>query len=152
MNKVRQREPNVIPGFGITLGFTTFFLCAIVLIPLSALVLKAGGMDFSRFIEVITSPRAVSSYRLTFGASMLAALVNMLFGFIIAWTLVRYDFPGRKFIDAIIDMPFALPTAVSGIALTAVFAGNGWIGQYLEPHGIRVAVSYTHLRAHETPE
>ena len=98
--KVGQREPNVIPGFGITLGFTTFFLCAIVLIPLSALVLKAGGMDFSRFLEVITSPRAVASYRLSFGASMVAALVNMVFGFIIAWTLVRYDFPGRKFVDA----------------------------------------------------
>ena len=139
---VGRREPNVIPGFGITLGFTTFFLCAIVLIPLSALVLKAGGMDLSRFIEVITSPRAVPSYRLTFGASMLAATVNMVFGFALAWTLVRYEFPGRKFIDAIIDMPFALPTAVSGIALTAVFAANGWIGQYLEPLGIRVAFTW----------
>ena len=139
---VCRREPNLIPGFGITLGFTTFFLCAIVLIPLSALVLKAGGMDLSRFIEVITSPRAVASYRLTFGASMLAATVNMVFGFALAWTLVRYEFPGRKFIDAIIDMPFALPTAVSGIALTAVFAANGWIGQYLEPLGIRVAFTW----------
>src|SRR5678815_4546803 len=142
MNKVRQREPNVIPGFGITLGFTTFFLCAIVLIPLAALLLKAGGMDFSRFIEVISSPRALASYRLSFGAAMLAAGVNMVFGFALAWTLVRYDFPGRKFIDAIIDMPFALPTAVSGIALTAVFAGNGWIGQSLEPHCIRVAYTW----------
>jgi sulfate transport system permease protein len=137
-----QREPNVIPGFGITLGFTTFFLCAIVLLPLSALVLKAAGLDFTRFIEVITSPRALASYKLSFGAAMLAAAVNMVFGFAIAWTLVRYDFPGRKLVDAIIDMPFALPTAVSGIALTTVFAANGWIGQYLESLGIQVAYTW----------
>src|SRR4030095_6297557 len=127
------REPNVIPGFGITLGFTTFFLCAIVLIPLAALVLKAGGMEWDRFVGVITSPRALASYKLSFGASLLAAGMNMIFGFAIAWTLVRYEFPGRQIIDAIIDMPFALPTAVSGIALTPVFAANGWIGQHLEP-------------------
>ena len=137
-----QREPSVIPGFGITLGFTTFFLCAIVLLPLSALVLKASGMDWHRFVEVITSARSVASYRLSFGASLLAAGVNVVFGFIIAWTLVRYDFPGRKLVDAIIDMPFALPTAVSGIALTTVFAANGWIGQYLEPLGIKVAYTW----------
>ena len=137
-----KREPNVIPGFGITLGFTTFFLCAIVLLPLSALVLKAAGMDFSRFIDVISSPRALASYRLSFGASLVAAGVNMVFGFAIAWTLVRYDFPGRKVIDALIDMPFALPTAVSGIALTTVFAANGWIGHYLEPLGIKVAYTW----------
>jgi sulfate/thiosulfate transport system permease protein len=142
MKNAGQREPNVIPGFGITLGFTTFFLCAIVLLPLSALVLKAAGMDFARFVDVITSPRALASYRLSFGAALIAAAVNMVFGFAIAWTLVRYDFPGRKFVDAIIDMPFALPTAVSGIALTTVFAGNGWIGQYLEPLGIQVAYSW----------
>ena len=142
MKNVGQREPNVIPGFGITLGFTTFFLCAIVLIPLAALVLKAAGMDWSRFVEVITSPRALASYRLSFGASLVAASVNMVFGFALAWTLVRYDFPGRKIVDAIIDMPFALPTAVSGIALTTVFAGNGWIGQYLEPLGIKVAYTW----------
>jgi sulfate transport system permease protein len=134
-----QREPNVIPGFGITLGFTTFFLCAIVLLPLSALLLKASGMDFGRFIEVITSPRALASYRLSFGASLVAAGINVVFGFVVAWTLVRYEFAGRKFIDAIIDMPFALPTAVSGIALTTIFAPNGWIGRWLEPHGIHVA-------------
>jgi sulfate transport system permease protein len=134
-----RREPNVIPGFGITLGFTTFFLCAIVLLPLSALVLKAGGMDFSRFVEVITSPRALASYRLSFGASLVAAGINLVFGFVVAWTLVRYEFAGRKIIDAIIDMPFALPTAVSGIALTTIFAPNGWIGQWLEPRGIHVA-------------
>jgi len=142
MKMVGQKEPNVLPGFGITLGFTTFFLCAIVLLPLSALVLKTAGMDLARFIDVVTSPRAVASYRLSFGASMLAASVNMVFGFAIAWTLVRYDFPGRKFVDAIIDMPFALPTAVSGIALTTIFAANGWFGQYLEPLGIKVAYNW----------
>jgi sulfate/thiosulfate transport system permease protein len=142
MKNVGQREPNVIPGFGITLGFTTFFLCAIVLIPLAALVLKAGGMEMERFIDVITSPRAVASYKLSFGVSMLAAGVNMVFGFALAWTLVRYDFPGRKIVDAVIDMPFALPTAVSGIALATVFAANGWIGQYLEPMGIKVAYTW----------
>jgi sulfate transport system permease protein len=138
-----RREPNVIPGFGITLGFTTFFLCAIVLLPLSALVLKVGGMTLDRFFDVILSPRALASYRLSFGASMVAASINVVFGFGVAWTLVRYEFAGRKFIDAIIDMPFALPTAVSGIALTSIFAPNGWIGQWLEPHGIHVA--YTPL-------
>jgi sulfate/thiosulfate transport system permease protein len=142
MKNAGRREPNVIPGFGITLGFTTFFLCAIVLLPLSALVLKAAGMEWERFVAVITSPRALASYKLSFGASLVAAGVNMVFGFAIAWSLVRYDFPGRKFVDAIIDMPFALPTAVSGIALTAVFAPNGWIGQYLAPMGIQVAYSW----------
>jgi sulfate transport system permease protein len=96
-------------------------------------------MDFARFIEVITSPRALASYRLSFGASMVAATMNMVFGFAIAWSLVRYDFPGRKFVDAIIDLPFALPTAVSGIALATIFAGNGWVGRWLEPLGLRVA-------------
>ena len=132
-------ERSVIPGFGITFGFTTFFLGALVLLPLTALVMKGAGMDWTRFIAVVTDPRALASYKLTFGASLLAALINIVFGFIVAWTLVRYRFPGRRFIDAIIDMPFALPTAVSGLALTAVFAGNGWIGQYLEPLGIKVA-------------
>jgi sulfate/thiosulfate transport system permease protein len=142
MKNVARREPNVIPGFGITLGFTTFFLCAIVLIPLAALVIKAGGMDPERFIRVITSERAVASYKLSFGASLVAAGVNMIFGFAVAWTLVRYDFPGRKIVDALIDMPFALPTAVSGIALTAVFAANGWIGRYLDPLGIQVTYTW----------
>jgi sulfate/thiosulfate transport system permease protein len=132
-------ERSVIPGFGITFGFTTFFLGALVLLPLTALVMKGAGMNWARFISVVTDPRALASYKLTFGASMLAAMINIVFGFIVAWTLVRYRFPGRRFIDAIIDMPFALPTAVSGLALTAVFAGNGWIGQYLEPLGIKVA-------------
>jgi sulfate/thiosulfate transport system permease protein len=135
------RERSVIPGFGITLGFTSFFLCAIVLLPLTALVMKGASMDFARFIHVITDPRAMASYRLTFGASLTAAAINLVFGFVVAWVLVRYRFPGRRFVDAIIDMPFALPTAVSGLALTAVFAANGWIGQFLEPLGIKVAYS-----------
>ncbi len=138
-----RRERSVLPGFGLTLGFTSFFLCAIVLLPLTALVMKGAGMDLARFIEVVTDPRAVASYRLSFGSALTAAGINLVFGFIVAWVLVRYRFPGRRIVDAIIDMPFALPTAVSGIALTAVFAGNGWIGQYLEPLGIRVA--YTQL-------
>jgi sulfate transport system permease protein len=136
------RSPSILPGFGLTLGFATFFLSAIVLIPLAALVAKAGTMGWREFLEVLIDPRAVASYRLSFGASLLAATINAVFGFIIAWTLVRYDFPGRKLIDALIDMPFALPTAVSGIALTAVFAENGWLGQYLAPLGIKVAYTW----------
>jgi len=136
------RQPSVLPGFGLTFGFTTFFLSAIVLLPLAALVLMAAKLSWREFFEVIFDARAVGSYRLSFGASLLAATINLVFGFIIAWTLVRYEFPGKKIIDALIDMPFALPTAVSGIALTSVFAQNGWIGQYLEPFGIRVAYTW----------
>jgi sulfate transport system permease protein len=136
------RQPSVLPGFGLTLGFTTFFLCAIVLIPLAALVAVGTSMNWHDFVRLIFSPRALGSYRLSFGASFLAASINLVFGFVIAWTLTRYEFPGRKLIDALIDMPFALPTAVSGIALTSVFAGNGWIGQYLEPLGIKVAYTW----------
>ncbi|HEY2339471.1 MAG TPA: sulfate ABC transporter permease subunit CysT [Steroidobacteraceae bacterium] len=136
------RKPSVLPGFGLTFGFTTFFLSAIVLLPLAALVLSAASMHWSDFVRVVTSPRALGSYRLSFGASLLAASINAVFGFIIAWTLVRYEFPGRKIIDALIDMPFALPTAVSGIALTTVFAQNGWIGRYLEPLGVKVAYTW----------
>jgi sulfate/thiosulfate transport system permease protein len=136
------RQPSVLPGFGLTFGFSMFYLSAIVLLPLAALVLKAGTMPWSEFFHVILDPRSVASYRLSFGASLLAASVNAVFGFIIAWTLVRYEFPGRKVIDALIDMPFALPTAVSGIALTAVFAQNGWIGRYLDAFGIKVAYTW----------
>ncbi len=136
------REPSVLPGFGLTFGFTTFFLGAVVLLPLSALVIRTALTDWGHFVDVVFSARALASYRLSFGASLLAASINAVFGFIIAWTLIRYDFPGRKIIDALIDMPFALPTAVSGIALTAVFAQNGWFGQYLEPFGIKVAYTW----------
>jgi sulfate/thiosulfate transport system permease protein len=113
-----------------------------VLIPLAALIMKTATMGWDDLVRVLLEPRAVASYRLSFGASLLAATLNSVFGFIIAWTLVRYEFPGRKLIDALIDMPFALPTAVSGIALTAVFAENGWIGQYLAPYGIKVAYTW----------
>ncbi|WP_129776091.1 sulfate ABC transporter permease subunit CysT [Peristeroidobacter soli] len=136
------RQPSILPGFGLTLGFSTFFLSAIILVPLAALVMKTATMGWGDFIRVVTDPRALASYRLSFGASILAATLNSVFGFIIAWTLVRYEFPGRKIIDALIDMPFALPTAVSGIALTAVFAENGWIGQHLAPFGIKVAYTW----------
>ncbi len=136
------RQPSILPGFGLTLGFSTFFLTALVLIPLAALVMKTATMGWHDFVRVLTDPRVIASFRLSFGASLLAAAINGVFGFIIAWTLVRYEFPGRKLIDALIDMPFALPTAVSGIALTAVFAQNGWIGQYLAPFGIQVAYTW----------
>lgn len=136
------RKPSVLPGFGLTLGFTTFFLSAIVLLPLAALTLTAASMPWSELTRVVLSPRALGSYRLSFGASALAATINLVFGFVIAWTLTRYEFPGRKLIDALIDMPFALPTAVSGIALTTVFAQHGWIGRYLEPLGVKVAYTW----------
>lgn len=137
-----SRQYSVLPGFGLTVGYTTFFLSAIVLIPLAAMVLKASSLSFSQFIDVLFDPRVIASYKLTFGTSLLAALINVVFGFLIAWSLVRYDFPGRKFLDALIDMPFALPTAVSGIALTAVFAQDGWIGQQLARMGIQVVYTW----------
>jgi len=136
------KQPSVLPGFGLTFGFTTFFLSAIVLIPLAALVLMTASMTWHDFVKVVFSARALGSYKLSFGASFLAATINLVFGFVIAWTLTRYEFPGRKAIDALIDMPFALPTAVSGIALTTVFADNGWIGQYLQQFGIKVAYTW----------
>ncbi len=135
-------QPSVLPGFGLTFGFTTFFLSAIVLIPLAALISMAAASSWHEFLHTVLSPRALASYRLSFGASLLAATINLVFGFILAWTLVRYDFPGRKLIDAIIDLPFALPTAVSGIALTTVFAQNGWLGHYLALGGIKVAYTW----------
>ncbi|HEY5808720.1 MAG TPA: sulfate ABC transporter permease subunit CysT [Povalibacter sp.] len=136
------RQPSILPGFGLTLGFSVFFLSAVVLIPLTALVMKTATMGWHDFVGVLFDPRVLASFRLSFGASLLAATLNGVFGFIIAWTLVRYEFPGRKLIDALIDMPFALPTAVSGIALTAVFAHNGWIGQQLAPFGIKVVYTW----------
>ena len=136
------RKPSVLPGFGLTLGFTTFFLSAIVLLPLAALVVKGSSLTWSQMLHVLLEPRAVASYRLSFGAALLAALINAIFGFIVAWTLVRYDFPGRRLVDALIDLPFALPTAVSGIALTAVFAPNGWLGQKLATVGVQVAYTW----------
>jgi sulfate/thiosulfate transport system permease protein len=136
-------SPSVLPGFGMTLGFAGLFLTLIVLIPLAALIIRASSLPLDEFWRIATEPRALASYRLTFGASLIAASLNAVFGFIIAWTLVRYRFPGRRLVDAIIDLPFALPTAVSGIALATVFAPNGWIGSLLEPLGIQVAYTWT---------
>ena len=133
----------ILPGFGPTLGFTVFYLSLIVLIPLSALVFKAASLSWDEFLAAVTAPRVMASYRLTFGTALLAALVNAIFGVLVAWVLVRYRFPGKKIIDALVDLPFALPTAVAGITLATVYSGNGWIGRYLEPHGIKVA--YTPL-------
>ena len=129
----------MLPGFGITLGFTLAYLSLIVLIPLSALLFKTFSLTWDQFVQAVTSPRVMASYRLTFGASFLAAAVNVVFGLLIAWVLVRYDFVGKTLIDALIDLPFALPTAVAGISLTALLASNGWLGQYLEPWGIQLA-------------
>lgn len=129
----------VIPGFGITMGYTVTYLSLIVLVPLAALFLKSAGLGWADFWKAVSSPRVIASYKLTFGASLIAATLNAIFGFIVAWTLVRYSFPGKRLIDAMIDLPFALPTAVSGIALTAVYSSHGWFGQYLEPLGIKVA-------------
>ena len=134
-------QRRVLPGFRWTLTFTLLYLGAIVLIPLSALFFKTATLSWSEFTAAVASPRALASYRLTFGASLIGALVNVVFGSIVAWVLVRYRFPGRRVVDALVDLPFALPTAVSGIALCAVYSKNGWIGQYLEPLGIQAAFS-----------
>jgi sulfate transport system permease protein len=133
------RSKRVLPGFGLSLGFTLAYLSLIVLIPLSAVFIKTGGMGTEAFINAVTSPRVVASYKLSFGASLLAASINVVFGLLLAWGLVRYTFPGKKLVDALVDLPFALPTAVAGISLTAIYAKNGWLGQYLEPLGIKVA-------------
>lgn len=127
---VRRR---VLPGFAPTLGFTLFYLSLLVLIPLAAVFIKSAGHGFDAFWAAATSPRVLASYRLSFGASLLAAGINLVFGLILAWCLVRYDFPGRKLVDALIDLPFALPTAVAGIALTALYAPNGWVGSLFAP-------------------
>ncbi len=133
------KQKNVLPGFNLTLGYTLLYLSLIVLIPLSAAFIKTTELSFAEFWSIVTAPRVLASYKLTFGASLLGALINAVFGLLSAWVLVRYTFPGKKIIDALVDLPFALPTAVAGIALTAVYAGNGWIGSLLEPHGIKVA-------------
>jgi sulfate transport system permease protein len=128
-----------LPGFRLTLGFTLLYLSLIVLLPLSALLVKSATLSWGAFWSTITSPRVLASYRLSFGTSALAALINGVFGLLIAWVLVRYRFPGRKLADAIVDLPFALPTAVAGIALTAIYSQHGWLGSLLEPLGIKIA-------------
>ncbi len=139
MTTVRLKQHSVLPGFGLTLGLALLYLCLIVLIPLAALFLKSARMTWPQFWDSVTSPRVLASYRLTFGASLAAALANAVFGFVVAWVLVRYRFVGRKLIDALVDLPFALPTAVSGIALTSIYATNGWLGRWLAPLGVKVA-------------
>ncbi len=136
---VRASAFRVMPGFNLSLGFTVFYLSLIVLLPLSAVFLKTFGMTWEAFWNAVSSERVMASYRLTFGAALIGALLNVLFGGIVAWVLVRYEFPGKKIIDALVDLPFALPTAVAGIALTALYSSNGWLGRYLEPLGIKVA-------------
>lgn len=137
-----RRGQRVLPGFGITMGFTLLYLGLIVLLPLAALLLKTSTMPWSDFWGTVTEPRVLASYRITFGASLLGALLNAVFGFAVAWVLVRYTFPGKRLVDAMVDLPFAMPTAVSGIALTSIFAGNGWVGRWLEPLGIRVVFTW----------
>ena len=133
------RETRVLPGFGLSLGYTLIYLSLIVLIPISAVFIKTFEMTLDEFWAAVASPRVVASYKLTFGASLLAAAINVVFGSLLAWAITRYTFPGRKLVDALIDLPFALPTAVAGIALTAIYAKNGWLGQFLEPLGIKIA-------------
>jgi len=143
MTAIAEHRPtrrwSVLPGFGPSLGFTLFYLCLIVLIPLSALFLKASELSFAAAWKILTEPRTLAAFRLTFGASAVAALVNSAFGLVIAWLLVRYRFWGRRIVDAMVDLPFALPTAVAGVALTALTAKNGWVGSLFAPLGIDIA-------------
>lgn len=138
-----HKPRRVLPGFGMTLGYTMTYLSLLVLIPLSAVFIRSLGLGWGHFWEIVTAPRVIASLRLSFGASLIAASINALFGLLVAWVLVRYTFPFRRLIDAIVDLPFALPTAVAGIALTVLYAPNGWLGAALKPLGIKVA--YTSL-------
>ena len=133
------KRPSVLPGFGITLGFAVAYLSIIVLLPLSALVLRPATLGLDGFLGVLTDSRVLAALRLSFGAAFIAALVNAFFGLIVAWILVRYDFPGKRVVDALVDLPFALPTAVAGIALATIYAPNGWIGSLVAPLGIKIA-------------
>jgi sulfate/thiosulfate transport system permease protein len=135
------KQKSILPGFGLSLGFTVLYLSLIVLIPLAAVFLKTSTLSWHQFWQIASAPRAVASYKLSFGASAIAACINLVFGLIVAWVLVRYTFPGKGLFDSLVDLPFALPTAVAGIALTSIYASNGWIGQYLQPLGIKAAYS-----------
>ena len=139
LRPVRRHDRHVLPGFGLSLGYTLVYLCLIVLIPLSAVFIKTADLSWPEFIAVVTAPRVMASYRLTFGASLGAAAINTAFGLLVAWVLVRYRFPGHHLVDALVDLPFALPTAVAGIALAGLFSVNGWFGSLLVPLGIKVA-------------
>jgi sulfate transport system permease protein len=138
---VTFKQRSILPGFGLTLGFTLLYLSLIVLIPLSATFLKASTLTWAQFWHTVSAPRAVASYRLSFGASFIGALINLFFGFLVAWVLVRYNFPGIRLFDSLVDLPFALPTAVAGIALTTIYSAHGWIGRYLNAIGIKAAYS-----------
>lgn len=129
----------VLPGFGLSLGCTLVYLSLLVLLPLSGLAFKSSSLDWAQFWQIASGERALASYRVTFGASLLAATINAFFGLIVAWVLVRYRFPGKRLVDSLVDLPFALPTAVAGITLATLYAGNGWIGRHLEPLGVKVA-------------
>ncbi|MBB5464869.1 sulfate transport system permease protein [Paraburkholderia sp. CI2] len=139
MTMLTFRKPSALPGFGLTLGITVAYLSLVVLIPLAATFLKTATLDWDQFVRAVTSPRVLASYRLTFFSALGGALINAVFGFLVAWVLVRYTFPFKRVVDAVVDLPFALPTSVAGISLAAVYAGNGWIGQFLAPLGIKIA-------------
>ena len=135
----KLKTPSILPGFGVTMGFTLAYLILVVVIPLSGLFFSTVQLTWEQFVDTVTAPRVMHAYKVSFGLSLAAAAINSFFGLILAWVLVRYRFPGKKLVDAMIDLPFALPTAVAGIALTALYAPAGWLGQYLEPLGIKVA-------------
>lgn len=139
MANSKTKHNNVLPGFNLSLGYTLLYLSLIVLIPLAAAFIKTTELSLDQFWSAVTAPRVVATYKLTFGASFLGAIINAVFGLLTAWVLTRYTFPGKRLVDALVDLPFALPTAVAGIALTAIYAPNGWIGSLLAPHGIKVA-------------
>jgi sulfate transport system permease protein len=139
LRKTLLKRHSVLPGFDLALGMTLLYLALIVLIPLSATFLKTTELTWTEFVETVTSPRVVATYQLTFGSALAAAMLNAVAGLLVAWVLVRYTFWGKRIVDALVDLPFALPTAVAGITLTGLYASNGWIGQYLEPLGIKVA-------------
>lgn len=138
-----SRQARVLPGFGLSLGFTLAYLSIIVLIPISAVFIRSLGVGWDGLIDILTSERIIAALKLSFSTALIAALINVVFGLLLAWTLVRYSFPGKRFVDALVDLPFALPTAVAGIALTTLYSKNGWIGSYLEQYGIQVAYTST---------
>src|SRR6476661_7086701 len=134
--KTQLKQKSILPGFGLAMGFVVLYLSLLVLIPLSATFLKASSLTWQQFWHIAASHRAVASYKLSYGASAIAATINLFFGLVVAWVLVRYEFPGKRLFDSLVDLPFALPTAVAGIALTTIYAPNGWIGHVLAPLGI----------------
>ena len=139
---MRRSSRSVLPGFGVSLGITCTYLSLMVLLPLATIFTRTADLSWDSFWGTVTNPRVLASYRVTFGASLVAALVNTVFGLLVAWVLVRYRFPGRRLVDAIVDLPFALPTAVAGISLTTLYGSNGWVGRYLEPFGLKVAYTW----------